>query len=226
MENPTLKFYETIGPHYVYGYWCNEQDKWRYIGKGVGNRVQHHVGEKGYDLEDAHILVQNLPDDKTAALVEALLIHEHDPIDNKVRGHHTERFVMASLKGLFGDFVDGQRNYHYELTETLTAHESVFRTTMGGCNSSGSGYNIWSSVRKSTNLAMSVSGDGILLKIQSQPTPGNTEHYQALRDKVVPMLTKDYEVIEVPNKNGVGGRLEFWVEDIPTAVQLWEDFNS
>ena len=90
MDNPTLKFYETIGPHYVYGYWCNDTERWKYIGKGVGNRVQHHVEEKGYDLEDAHILVQNLPDDPTAALVEALLIHQHDPVDNKVRGHHTE----------------------------------------------------------------------------------------------------------------------------------------
>ena len=220
------KFFEEIGPHYVYGYWCDIQERWKYIGKGVGNRVTHHVAEKGYDIEDSFIMVQNLPDDKTAALVESLLIYINDPIDNKVSGHHKEKFVMASLKGLFGDFVDGQRNYHYELAETVVEHESVLRTTMGGSNSSGSGFNIWSSVRKSTNIAISVSSDGVQIKISSLPTPGNTEHFTELSDRVVPMLEKEYDLNVAPNKNGVGGKIEFYVEDIDTAVQLWEDFNS
>ena len=230
MENPTLKFYETIGPHYVYGYWCNETDRYKYIGMGVGQRCHVHATPgapeyKGYDLEDCHILVKNLQDSKQAALVEALLIHQHVPVGNRVRGHHTGRFIMASLKGLFGDFVDSQRNYHYELAETLVEHEKVLRTTMGGCGTNNSGFNIWSGVRKSTNIVISASSDGVQVKIQSQPTPGNTDHFDDLCKKVVPMLEEEYELNVAPNKNGVGGKVEFDVEDIATAIGLWDGFH-
>lgn len=226
MDNPTLKFYETIGPHYVYGYWCNEQDKWRYIGKGVGNRVQHHVGEKGYDLEDAHILVQNLPDDKTAALVEALLIHEHDPIDNKVRGHHTERFVMASLKGLFDNFVDSQRNFHYEKGEFLLEHRDVLQNTVGGTASSGSSFSVWSNFRDSTQFIITV-GKNVQCQLKVQPpgtTDANKKLFAKIRDRVVPALEGEYE-LDVSEKS-VGGTITWVVEDEKTAVQLWLDFVS
>lgn len=230
MDNPTLKFYEEIGPHYVYGY-QNPDGSWKYIGKGVGGRVTDHANPKspsykGYDLEDAFIIARNLNSDTIAAAVESIFINEYQPTDNIVSGHHKENYIMASLKGLFGDFVDGQRNYHYELAETLVEHENVFRTTMGGSGTNNSGFNIWSSVRKSTNISISVSSDGVAVKINSQPTPGNTEHFDDLCKKVVPMLENEYELSVVSNKNGVGGKIEFDVEDVATAVQLWDDFSS
>lgn len=221
-------FYETIGPHYVYGYWCTDRNRWKYIGKGVGNRVQHHVEEKGYDLEDAIIMAQNLQDDKSAALVESLLIFIHNPIDNKVSGHHKERFIMASLKGLFDDFTAGQRNYHIELAECIVNHADILGSSIGGSTSNNSGFLIYSALRESTNMDIRVSKNGVNVSLNSQPATDNAAsraHFDNLVEKVTPLLEKEYELGIYPNDK-LGGKIKFDVEDLETALQLWSDFTS
>jgi hypothetical protein len=226
MKNVPLQFFEELGPHYVYGYWCNDTDTWKYIGKGVGNRVLAHVAEKGYDPEDAHILVQNLPDDKSAALAESMLIDIYNPRDNKVSGHHTERFIMASLKGLFDDYVDGQRNFHMEKADFLLKHRDTIQNTIGGTASTGSSFSIWSSFRESTQFLIIV-GKNVQCQLKVQP-PGTTEAnkkaFANIRDRVLPALEDEYE-LEVVEK-GIGGTITWTVEDEETAIQLWSDFVS
>lgn len=220
-------FYETIGPHYVYGYFCADRGRWRYIGKGVGNRVQHHVEEKGYDLEDATIMVQNLPDDKTAALVESLLIFIHNPIDNKVSGHHKERFVMSKLKGMFKNFSDSQRNFHFEKGEFIERHREVFYSTIGGATSSGQSYVIYSALRDSTQTVINVGKDGIQFQFKVYHTTDPklaAELFTRLRETVEGPLSEDYELTVSEAKSG--GIISFYVETEEEAVDLWNDFVS
>ena len=228
MKNVPLQFFEELGPHYVYGYWCNDHDTWKYIGKGVGNRVLAHVAEKGYDPEDAHILVQNLPDDKSAALAESMLIDIYQPRDNKVSGHHTERFIMASLKGLFDDFTAGQRNYHIELAECIVDNADILGSSIGGSTSNNSSYLIFSSLRESTNMDIRVSKNGVNVSLNSNPTSDNAAgraHFENLVEKVRPLLEDQYELAVYPNDK-IGGKIKFDVEDLETALQLWSDFTS
>lgn len=221
------KFFEEIGPHYVYGYWCDIQERWKYIGKGVGNRVTHHVAEKGYDIEDSFIMVQNLPDDKTAALVESLLIYINDPIDNKVSGHHKEKFVMSKLKGMFKNFSDAQRNYHFEKGEFLERHRDVFYSSVGGATSSGQGFVIYSSLRDSTQTVINVGKDGIQFQFKVYHTTNPeyaAELFHRLRETVEGPLGEDYELTISEAKSG--GIISFFVETEDEAVDLWKDFVS
>ncbi len=221
----TGEFWETLGPHYVYGY-QHPDGSWKYIGKAVGNRVTHHVAEKGYDLDDAHILVQNLPDDKTAALVESLLIHLNNPSDNKVAGHHKEIFVMSKLKGMFKNFTDAQRNFHFEKGEFLERHREVFYPSVGGGTSSGQGFSIWSASRDATQVIINSSKDGLQVQFKVNHSTAETasELFSNLRETVEGPLSEDYDLSFAPAKTG--GIISFMVESEVDAVDLWKDFVS
>ena len=223
----TEEFWETIGPHYVYGY-QHPDGSWKYIGKAVGNRVTHHVAEKGYDLEDAFILARNLSSDAIAASVESVLINEYQPTDNLVSGHHKENYIMASLKGLFDDFSAGQRNYHIELAECIVIHADILGSSIGGSTSNNSGFLIFSGLRESTNMDIRVGKSGVNVSLNSNPTSdtkAGREHFDNLVAQVQPMLEGEYELSIVPNGK-LGGKIKFDVEDLETALQLWSDFTS
>ena len=223
----TGEFWETIGPHYVYGY-QHPDGSWKYIGKAVGNRVTHHVAEKGYDLEDAFILARNLSSDAIAASVESVFINEYQPTDNLVSGHHKENYIMASLKGLFDDFSSGQRNYHIELAECIVNHADILGSSIGGSTSNNSGFLIFSSLRESTNMDIRVGKSGVNVSLNSAPTSDNAAgrgHFDKLVDKVRPLLEDVYELGIYPNDK-LGGKIKFDVEDLETALQLWSDFTS
>lgn len=221
----TGEFWETIGPHYVYGY-KHPDGSWKYIGKAVGNRVTHHVAEKGYDLEDAYILARNLTSDKIAAAVESVFINEYQPTDNIVSGHHKENYIMASLKGLFDEHLDSQRNYHFDKAEFLLKYREELGNTIGGTASTGSSFSVWSNFRESTQFVIS-SGKDTQCQLKVQP-PGNTEAHKKLfgtiRDRVVPALEGEYE-LDISEK-AVGGVITWTVEDEDTAIALWSDFTS
>jgi hypothetical protein len=223
----TGEFWETIGPHYVYGY-QHPDGSWKYIGKAVGNRVTHHVAEKGYDLEDAFILARNLSSDAIAASVESVFINEYQPTDNLVSGHHKENYIMASLKGLFDDFNAGQRNYHIELAECIVNHADILGSSIGGSTSNNSGFLIFSGLRESTNMDIRVGKSGVNVSLNSNPTSdtkAGREHFDNLVAQVQPMLEGEYELSIVPNGK-LGGKIKFDVEDLETALQLWSDFTS
>ena len=220
-------FWETLGPHYVYGYKEEDTDSWKYIGKAVGNRVTHHVAEKGYDLEDAYILAKNLADDKTAAAVESLLISIHQPTDNIVKGHHTERFEVSKLKGLFKGFADSQRNYHFEKGEFLERHRETFYSSLGGANSSGQGFTLYSSLRDATQTVINVSKDGIQFQFKVYQTTNAElaeDLFEKLKEIIVGPLSENYELSISPAKSG--GIISFYVETEDEAIDLWSDFNS
>lgn len=223
----TGEFWETLGPHYVYGY-QHEDGSWKYIGKAVGNRVIHHVGEKGYDPEDAFILARNLPNDKVAAAVESVFINQYQPTDNIVSGHHKENYIMASLKGLFDDFSAGQRNFHMELAECIVNHKEVLGSSIGGSNSNNSSFLIFSGLREGTNMDIKVTKSGVNISINSLPASDNAAgraHFDNLVEKVVPMLEDEYDLGVYPNDK-LGGKIKFDVPDLETAIQLWGDFTS
>ena len=224
----TGEFWETIGPHYVYGY-KHPDGSWKYIGKAVGNRVTHHVAEKGYDLEDAFILARNLPSDEVAIAVESALIEEHQPTDNMVSGHHKGNYIMASLKGLFDDFSASQRNFHTELAQCIVDHKEILGSSIGLANSNNSSFLVSSTLRESTNMDIKVTKSGVNVSLNSQPASDNVagrEHFENLSEKVVPLLENDYDLGVYPNKGGLGGKIKFDVETLDVALELWGDFTS
>ena len=228
----TREFWETIGPHYVYGY-QHPDGSWKYIGKAVVNRVTDHANPKslsykGYDLEDAYIIARNLPNDKVAVAVESALIELHQPTDNIVSGHHKENYIMASLKGLFDDFSSGQRNYHIELAECIVNHADILGSSIGGSSSNNSGFLIFSGLRESTNMDIRVGKSGVNVSLNSNPTSdtkAGREHFDNLVAQVQPMLEAEYDLSISPNGK-LGGKIKFDVENLETALQLWSDFTS
>jgi len=228
----TGEFWETIGPHYVYGY-QHPDGSWKYIGKAVVGRVTDHanpksISYKGYDLEDAYILARNLPSDKVAVAVESALIQEHQPTDNLVSGHHKENYIMASLKGLFDNFQAGQRNYHVELAECIVDHQDIIGSTIGGSTSNNSGFLIYSALRESTNMDIRVGKNGVNVSVNSAPTSDNAAgrgHFDKLVEIVTPMLEDEYDLGIYPNDK-LGGKIKFDVEDLETALDLWKDITS
>lgn len=104
MEHTLKKeiFWETIGPFYVYAYknppeLVEELGPYKYIGKGQAKRGLSHIADKGYDVNDLVILQQNLNSDAEAKAVENTYIDIHDPIDNKVSGHHAEKIINTAI---------------------------------------------------------------------------------------------------------------------------------
>jgi hypothetical protein len=225
MMKITGDFWETIGPHYVYGY-QHPDGSWKYIGKAVGNRVTHHVAEKGYDLEDAFILARNLPNDKVAAAVETVFINQYQPTDNIVSGHHKEKYIMSKLKGLFKNFTDAQRNFHFEKCEFLERYRDAFYSSVGGTTSSGTNFVIWSASRDATQVLIISAKDGLQVQFKVNHATAETasELFEKLRETVEGPLSQDYDLAISPAKTG--GIISFMVETEEEAIDLWKDFVS
>tara|TARA_B100002019_G_scaffold9568_1_gene7563 strand:- start:7148 stop:7837 length:690 start_codon:yes stop_codon:yes gene_type:complete len=95
----TLKkeiFWETLGPHYVYGY-KNAQGEWVYIGEGKLKRGADHVEEKDLNIYDLEIIAQNIGTKAEALTLESYLLKKHKPILNTQPGHHEERFIETKV---------------------------------------------------------------------------------------------------------------------------------
>ena len=133
---------------------------------------------------------------------------------------------MASLKGLFDEHLDSQRNYHFEKAEFLLKYREELGNTIGGTASTGSSFSVWSNFRESTQFFISMS-NRVQCQLKVQPT-GNTETNKKLfgkiRDRVVPALEGEYE-LDISEK-AVGGIISWTVEDEDTAIALWNDFTS
>ena len=111
---PTAEFFATLG-HYVYFYVDGPIENFDpikdcgrvvYVGVGVGKRGMAHVKAKDYDPANCYIAMSNIYSKKSAHEVETLLITMWDTVnngDNKVNGHHKEKYIMASLFGMFGN---------------------------------------------------------------------------------------------------------------------------
>ena len=218
-------FYDTIGPHYVYGYWCRVEEEWKYIGKGVGDRIAHHVKDKGYDIDDAFVLVQNLPDDKSAAQIESLLIYLHDPRDNKVSGHHSEKIVMTSLSSMFKEYTDGQYDHFESFPEWYSENYDLFRGKLrevkinsGSCfllsNARNAIYMMWYWYHDQENVKVTfeVNQDG--------------DRLEKTQDQLIEWLMANGVDKDNIVPDGKKQKMAVVVNDIQSAIELFEEFMS
>ena len=134
---------------------------------------------------------------------------------------------MATLKGLFDEPKDNQRNYHSEMAEFLVKYREELGNTIGGTASTEDIFTVWSNFRESSTQFVITSGKDIQCQLQVNP-PGKTHAHKkifgTIRDRVVPMLEGEYELLI--SEKGVGGVISWNVEDEDTAVALWSDFTS
>ena len=87
MKKPSGEVFSSLGK-YVYGY-KNPSGTWDYVGKGVGDRLWHHVSDKDLDPENVFVFARNLEtfDERTDASqfsVESILMYLLNPSLNKV----------------------------------------------------------------------------------------------------------------------------------------------
>lgn len=220
------KFYDTIGPHYVYGYWCEVEENWKYIGKGVGGRVSDHVKDKGYDINDAHILVRNLPDDKSAAQIESLLIYLHDPRDNKVSGHHTENIVMTSLSSMFKEYTDGQYDHFEQMPDWYAEnYEEVFKGRVREIKISSGNFFVLSSARNQLYMMWYWYHDQDSVKITFEVNVDDDKLDHA-KEQLSQWLVANGIDREDISPDGKKQKMAVVVDNVDVAIELFKEFMS
>jgi hypothetical protein len=220
------KFFDEVGPHYVYGYWCRDHEEWKYIGKGVGDRVTHHVKDKGYDINDAFILVQNLPDDQCAAHIEALLIEQHHPRDNKVRGHHSEKIIMTSLSSMFKEYTDGQYDHFEKFPDWyLESYDEVFRGRLREVKINSGSCFILSNARNAIYMMWYWYHDADTVKITFEVNQDG-DKLESTQEQLVEWLAANGIDRDDVQPDGKKQKMAVVVNDVQTAVELFKEFMS
>lgn len=222
MQKPSGDFFSTLG---YYVYWYSDPEPY-YIGKGVGDRCWAHVVDKGFNPEHIHIIAQNLEEDQALTL-ESYLIYKHNPRENKVLGHHTERFIMAKLSEVYTEYTAAK----YDNFETLPAwyvdnYSSIFKGRIRALN-----------ISDTSTYIMSSANDQMYMMWYWYPTnvedpikvtfevnlPANDQMY-ALKERLRIWLKKEgYSNI---NDDGKAQKLAVNVDSIDDVLKLWENFWS
>ena len=229
-------FWDSLGK-YVYGY-KDADGNWEYIGKGTGRRIKSHVKTKELDLDNAWIIARNLEDfegkhDSHSFLIESLLIELNNPALNSVSGHYKENFVMASLKGLFGEYVSGEMNYHYEMVECLTRHRDVLEKHVAYTQSNNNGYIIRSGTRNGHTVRMDCSdGEYSITVSLASSRVGDTDEERKkakqLHQNLIDALGDEYpyEVVDEGPTSNKAGVSSFGVADEETMVHYFVELMS
>jgi hypothetical protein len=235
-DNIPKAFWDSLGK-YVYGY-KDAEGNWEYIGKGTGRRIKSHVKSKELDLDNAWIIARNLEDfegktDSHSFSIESLLIEIYNPALNSVSGHYKENFVMASLKGLFGDYVSGELNYHYEMVDCLERHRDKLENLVSYTQSNNNGYTIRSGTRNGHSVHMDFSdGEYVISVTVASPRGSTIEQDRAraktLHENIVKGLGDDYpyEVIDQGGSANKAGVTSFGVEDEESMVSYFLELLS
>lgn len=221
MKKPPLAFFEPMG---YYVYWYEKEGEVYYVGKGINDRCWHHVGEKGYDPEDLHIHAWHLTEDQSL-LLESYLISTLKPRDNKVRGHHEERFIMASIAGLFDNYTAGLRNMHKEMQEFLEEHELY--DLVGLTTSRSNGFTIQTPSKKSFWLVLiaSVDSPDYLIRFATN----KPSEFDGLLEKLDSRLGEEYELQTKESLKGTdsdlpANQVQISVSSVEEAVALFKEF--
>jgi len=223
MQKPTGDFFSTLG---YYVYWYTDGINPYYIGKGVGDRCWAHVIDKNYDPTDLHIVAKNLSEDQ-AIVLESYLIFTHNPRDNRVSGHHTERFAMASLSSMFTEFESCQ----YDNFETLPAwyvdnYARSFRGKIRELKISSSTTFVLSSANKQMYMMFYWNPTDVEspIKVTFEMSLPEGEQMNALKKKCVEWLkTEDYKKTF---PDGKAQKLAVNVDGIGNVLKLWDAFWS
>jgi hypothetical protein len=219
------EFWDTLGK-YVYGY-KDEQDQWKYIGKGTGSRVFSHTKTKGYDLEDAWIIACNLEDfdngdDSSCHSLETLLISLYQPEDNAVAGRYQENIIMTSLRGLITQYQDEQRNNHFEVAELILRHQDSL-SNIGAVSSSSSGWKITSkSLGRGTYVNVhQADDDGFRVEIGVSRNQDNGGEIVDSYEASLKELLGEDEVVRTSHRD-----VSFWCATEEFMVEKWAELTG
>ena len=221
MNKPPLAFFE---PMEYYVYWYEKASEIYYVGKGINDRCWHHVVEKGYDPADLHIVARNLTE-REAFLLESYLIFTHQPRDNKVSGKHQERFVMASIAGLFDSYSAGLRNMHTEMHEFMTEHD-LYNLVSLTTSRSGS-FLLQTPTKKSFWLSLIVSTETPEFVVRF--ATNKPSEFDSLLERLDERLGSEYELQTKESLKGTDSDLpanhvQVVVESAEEAVSFFKEF--
>ena len=233
-DNIPKAFWDSLGK-YVYGY-KDADGNWEYIGKGTGRRIKSHVKTKELDLDNAWIIARNLEDfegknDSHSFSIESLLIEIYNPELNSVSGHYKENFVMASLKGLFGEYVSGEMNYHYEMVDFMQRHREKLEKHVGAATSNQQGFLVRSGTRNGHTVRMDFSEGEYSIGVSITSVKDHDidrDKARQLKKNLIAALGEDYpyEVVDEGSSASKAGAFSFGVEDEETMVQFFVDMMS
>jgi len=225
---PSGEFFDTLG-EYVYTYINPKTGKMKYVGRGVGKRGMSHVKDKGYSIDDLHIIAKNLEmfNDKPSLLLESFLIskyglsEEDNVADNKVAGHYKECFVMKKLNFMNEEFVESQRDMFEEGNELRKFISEKFGNVQR-FSSRRVGFLIESNAFNGRYIKLNVSiKDGeeeVSITIENSTSKGE------LREKYISVIRDQLEPENNFKTNKKGDQLSFRLNSVEEAVTVWEDF--
>lgn len=209
MNKPPIKFFENFG-NYVYMYQKPDGEIY-YVGKGKGDRCWNHVNEKGYEPEDCKIIAHNITEDQ-AFILESYIIIEKSPVDNKVAGHHSEKFIMSNLSGLFDDYKQQQRSMFRELHDFVERY-NLTEMGLGYMEAKPSSFNVETGAKNNRYFGIRC----------YNRTEDNIECYlKNLDEETVERLEKQNPdiVYNKENKRDV----KWFVETLDDAIGDWKSF--
>lgn len=228
MKKPSGEVFSSLGK-YVYGY-KNPSGSWDYFGKGVGDRLWHHVADKGLDPENVFVFARNLEtfDERTDAAqfsVESILINLLTPQLNKVSGHKKELFEMAKFSDYVKDYQDAQYDNFSQLPEWYMANYDSFSGRLREVKLGSTNTFLHSSVNNGVYMQTYVpvveSEFEATFEVAGDPTKDDSvlQKKQGLQQ----WLTKEgYQTKDVNNSK----KVTIKVSSVSELLQLWNDFWS
>ena len=217
MKKPPIDFFRPLG-YYVYQYQTPLTGEIYYIGKGVNDRCWNHVTEKGYNPEHLMIVAQNLTEEE-ALLLESYLINQYRPtLDNKVSGHHEERFIMSRFSGLFEQYLSDQREM-YEEVHTFIRQNEVTQKYVGFSGSRNKTFTVETNARDNMycSIKLDASNSSDIISVVFKGTKSKAPVIEQIRERCQEFTVNG-------NGTGVDPWVSFAVTDLEEAVSLWSDF--
>lgn len=223
MEKPSGNFFSTLG---YYIYWYSDGINPYYIGKGVGDRCWAHVIDKNFDPDHITIVAKDLSEEQALAL-ESYLIYKHNPRENKVLGHHTERFVMAKLSEVFGTYQNEQYDNFVSLPEWYTEnYDALFKGKVRELKISSESTFLLSSANQQMYMMFYWYPTRVEepIKVTFEVNLPSGDKLEFTKDKLRQFLKK------CGHKNtfddGKPQKLALNIDSIDAVVKLWVDFWS
>jgi hypothetical protein len=228
MKKPSGEVFSSLGK-YVYGY-KNPAGTWDYFGKGVDDRLWHHVTDKGLDPENAFIFARNLEvfderKDASQFSVESILINLLNPKLNKVSGHKKELFEMAKFSDYVKDYQDAQYDNFSQLPEWYMVNYDSFSGRLREVKIGSSNTFLHSSVNNGVYLQVYVP----VVESEFEATfevagdPSKDDSVLQKKQGLQKWLTEEgYKTRDVNNSK----KVTIKVSSVSELLQLWNDFWS
>lgn len=225
------EFYKSLG-QYVYGF-LDENNNWKYIGKGNFNRLESHIKTKDFDLEDCWIIARNLErfdfknkDDGESFLLESFMIDFLKPSFNSVSGHYKDCFVMAKFSELFAQYKAAQFDNFEALPNWYVDNYGVFKGRLNVVTIKSDNIYMESATREKIQMQFYVDCEGNPYNTRFAIWNSNVEQLEQKENELFLFLEScgyDRDSIE---KTGNRNMYQILPKTIQEVVSLFDQFMS